>query len=253
MGFGGFKSKFSGKPHHLNGGDDVLANSLQIDDMLTEKINPIDKPVNSINTLTQNADDEVSTRLFASVVSIVEDRRQLLTSLDEYRRYLHDAENTIQDMKLDKRASQLLLEKKEEELEASRRQMAEKQLKYDQLLEDYRQLRSNDAKEFERLQQQIKEIRLSYENLNIDYGRFRTESIRENEKLEAEAREVLVKYHQLLDEYNKLREENTNLMSSIINFTQQMSSIRIPEQKSEPRKPIPIYPVVVDSENAAGS
>lgn len=252
MGFGGFKSRLSGKSNRQEPDVTFLANSLQLDDERPDVAAPSEK-ANSMNTLAQSADDEVSTRLFASVVSIVEDRRQLITSLDEHKRFLRDAENTIQDMKLDKRASQLLLEKKEEEIEVTRRQMAEKQLKYDQLLEDYRQLRSNDSKEFERLQQQIKEIRLSYENLNADYSRFRSESIRESEKLEAEVREGLVKYHQLLDEYNRLREENSNLMSSIVNFTQQMSSLRVPEPRTESRKPVPIYPVAVDKENASGS
>jgi chromosome segregation ATPase len=249
--FVGFKSKISSKVNHLDTNGAFLANSLQLDETRTNVVTQTIKS-NSANVLNQKADDEVSTRLFASVVSIVEDRRQLISSLDEHKRFLHDAENTIQDMKLDKRTAQLLIEKKEEEIEVSHRQVAEKQLKYDQLLEDYRQLRANDANEFERLQQQIKEIRLSYENLNSDYSRFRTESIRESEKLEAEVREGLVKHHQLLDEYNKLREENSNLMSSIVNFTQQMSSLRVPGQNLEPRKPVPIYPVVVDKENASG-
>ena len=130
---------------------------------------------------------------------------------------------------------------------------AEKQLKYDQLLDDYKQLRANDAKEFERLQLQIKEIRLNYENLNSDYSRYRSETMREAEKMEADVREGVVKYHQLLDEYNKLREENTNLMSNIINFTQQMSSLHVPEPKQESRKPIPIHPNVNNSENVFGS
>lgn len=252
MSLGDFISKLSVKSNNLEGGERAMANSVHIDGQQVNSHRRDDQQ-KQINALSPGADDELSTRLFASVVSIVEDRRQLTMSLEEYRRYLHDAERTVEELKLDKRASQLVIEKKEEEIEASHRLVAEKQLKYDQLLDDYKQLRTNDAKEFERLQLQIKEIRLNYENLNSDYSRYRSESMREAEKMEADVRESIVKYHQLLDEYNKLREENTNLMSNIVNFTQQMSSLRVPEPKTELRKPVPIHPIVNNSENAAGS
>jgi hypothetical protein len=75
----------------------------------------------------------------------------------------------------------------------------------------------------------------------------------QNQKLESAVRDGLVKHHQLLDECNRLREENANLMSSIVNFTQKMSSLHVPGQRPEPLKPVPIHPVVLDSENASGS
>ncbi len=236
----------------MESGEDAMANSLNIDGPAANP-NKHNEQQKRINILSSGIDDELTTRLFAAAVSIVEDRRQLTISLEEYKRHLHDSEQTVEGLKLDKRAAQMTIEKKEEEIESAHRLVAEKQLKYDQLLDDYKQLRANDAKEFERLQMQTKEIRLNYENLNADYSRFRNESMRETEKLEAEAREGLVKYHQLLDEYNKLREENASFLTNIVNFTQQMSSLRVPEQKSELRKPVPIHPIVNNSENAAGS
>lgn len=189
-------------------------------------------------------DDDLSSRVFASVVALVEDRRQVTSAWQETRQLLMDAEHTVDELKEEQRHMQLLVEKKEDEIQAFRRQLADKQLKYDQLLEDYKQLRANDAVEYEKLQQQMKELRLGYENLNADYTRFRSESMKEVERLEAEIRGGVVRYHQLLDEFNKVRDENMSLMANVMNFTQQISGLRMPDKiKDDPRNQVPIRPV----------
>jgi len=245
VGLGEFVSKITSKSNNPGSGENTVVNSV---DSGRKSIMPnvrVESGSNNGTPLIPLVDDELSTRLFSAVVGMVEDRRQIATSLEEYKRYTHDAQLSVEELKEEKKASQLILERKEQEIESVRRQVSEKQLKYDQLLEEYKQLRANDEKEYGRLQQQIKEMRLNYENLNADYSRFRTESMKETEKLEAEARDALVKYHQLVDDFNKVREENASLTTSILNFTQQMSSLRVPDHPREPaRNALPIHPVV---------
>lgn len=256
MGIGGFMSKFaSNKSNPIESSEHIVFNSSPSSNPLNGQNTRQEPAQFNTNPVTPIVDDELSTRLFTSVVGIVEDRRQLVQSLDECKRYLRDADQTIEQLKQEKKSAQLLVERKEEEIESNRRQLADKQLKYDQLLEDYKQLRANDAKEYERLQDQLREMRLNYENLNADYTRYRSESAKEVEKLEAELRTGMVRYHQLLEKFNKVKEENTRLTSHIVNFAQQMTGLQAPVRSTEPvsESPVPIQPVVPSGSQESGN
>ncbi|WAH36962.1 hypothetical protein [Alicyclobacillus dauci] len=208
-----------------------------------------DRPNRTSNSLMSPVDDEVSSRLFTSVVAIVEDRRQLSAALQEYKQQVEDDQQLIEALKEERKHAQVMLEKKEDEIEAGRRLAAEKQLKYDQLLDDYNQLRANDAREYELLQQQIKESRLNYAKLEADYTRFRAESTKNVQKLESDIRNGVVQYQQLVEKYNKLRDENARLVAHIAKFTEQMSSFRLHDVSTQPQfDPVPIHPTVEPGE-----
>lgn len=239
----GFLSKRTTKSLTTDGTEEWVDHAIGVDEPQQISSSRIQHSQNVVEP-TSSIDDELSTRLFTSVIGIVEERRQLATSLADYKRQLVETDRMVEELKQERKFAQLRMERKEEEIEKVQRQVAEKQLKYDQLIEDYKQLRASEALERERLQQQIKEGRLNFENVNSDYSRFRSESMKDVERLEAEVREWHVKYHQLMNEYDKTREDNTHLMRNIAQFTQQMSSIRMQDQSSDfVRPPVPIRPV----------
>jgi DNA repair exonuclease SbcCD ATPase subunit len=189
-------------------------------------------------------DDELSTRLISSVLEMVEDRRQLAVSLEDHKGRLESVERNVDEFEEERKLTQLRFEKKERELDKLQKHSREQQFKYDQLAEDYQQMRINDAKEFETVQMQLKEMHAKFENLTADYSRFRANAAKESERLEAAVRDEQVRYSQLLTKYNKAAEDNANLMKRITDFAQQMTAF-MPQEvaPSGTLSTIPMRPV----------
>lgn len=251
VGLGGFMSRRGpGRPRGSDQDKGVWVDFANTAEMATllERHGSTGKAAMAASSL---GDDEVSSRLFAAVVAIVEERRQLNGGLNEYKHLMEDAQRTIEELRDERQHALIMIEKKEDEIAGARRLVAEKQLKYDQLLDDYNQLRASDAQQYEQLQQQLKEMRLNYENLHSDYLRFRSESAKEAQRLEAEVRNGVVKYQQMVEETNKIREENANLMANIVNFTQQMAHFRPHDAgaKIPQAPPVAIRPTAASTES----
>lgn len=188
--------------------------------------------------LTQfEMDDDISNRLMASVVDIVENRRQLADSLQEQKDKLKLAEHQILDLQEQNEMMQVRMEKKETDIEQQQRMLAEKQGKYDQLLEDFQHTRTSQSTEYERVQKQVQEIQTKYEHLNADYSRYRANSTREVEKLETQLRDEQIKTTQLIAQYEALRMENASLMKRVTDFASQITSITSLLPKELPTQP----------------
>lgn len=182
-------------------------------------------------------DDEISNRLMASVVDIVENRRQLSGLLQEQKEKLQLFERQISDFSEQNEMIRVRMEKKEKDIEQQQRMLVDKQAKYDQLLEDFQQTRTSHSTEYERLQKQVQEMHSKYENLNSDYSRYRTNSAREVEKLETTLRDEQIKNTQLIGLYEALRTENVNLMKRVTDFASQVTSMTSPLPKEVSAQP----------------
>lgn len=182
-------------------------------------------------------DDDIANRLMASVVDVVENRRQLAQGLQEQKDKLKLADRQIADLQEQTEMLQVRMDKKEQDLEQQHRMLLDKQAKYDRLLEDFQQMRNSSASEHERLQKQIQDIQNKYEHLNGDYARYRANSAREVERLETELRDEQIKNTQLIAQYEALRLENVNLMKRVTDFASQMTSLTSLLPKEVPTQP----------------
>lgn len=170
-------------------------------------------------------DDDISNRLMASVVDIVENRRQVSNLLQEQKDKLKLAEHQVADLQEQNEMIQVRMDKKEKDMEQQQRMLGDKQAKYDQLLEEFQQNRTSHSAEYDRIQKQGQEIQTKYEHLNADYSRYRSNSAREVEKLETELRDEQIRNNQLTAQYEALRMENINLMKRVTDFASQVTSI----------------------------
>jgi chromosome segregation ATPase len=215
------------------------------------KIDNFENQSEEINMQTIH-EDELVKKLYQAVEQLVEDRRQTVVSMQEYQKQAEYYEKRILDLEEEKRMAELRFEKKEREIERLNRELIEKQSKYDQLMEDYQQMRANDAKEYERLQYQLKELQSKYETLMSDYNRYRSQSAIELERLENSLRDEQIKNAQLQIQYEQIRKENSNLTKRITDFAQQISAALSVDQPTQtPVTPVPIRPVVSKDSNDA--
>ena len=196
-------------------------------------------------------DDELSDRLFSTVLEMVEDRRQLSASVDEFQQQRNRNEAAIQELEDAHRLDQMRFEKKDKEIEGLAAQVQESESNFKQLQEDYELLRSNTSNEYYRLQLQFKESKMQYDNLHSEFRKYQAASRREVDNLESQLRESQSRYEQLLAQYELSRQDNARLTKRITDFAQQITSI-VPSESSRAQSisPIPIRSSVTSSDGA---
>lgn len=200
----------------------VSAKMVRISENMQEVSEEVKSPVSRETPLLH---DEIEENALASIRELLDDRKQVLLSLNQVETKLEVAQKNTEDLEEERQLLQLAVEKRETEAAKLQRQLVDKQSQHEQLTEDYRQLRANGVKEQERLTQQAQELQLKYENLNADYSRFRSNSERELHKLESVLREEQVKYTQLLSLYDRAKQENEALVKNINDFARHMTNI----------------------------
>jgi chromosome segregation ATPase len=176
-------------------------------------------------SLNDQMDDELSDKLFASVVDIVEHRRELSATIEELTSKLESTEQSLQATEEQRKLMQIQQDKKEQEVDNLQRQLGDNQTKYARLLEDYHQLRATNTREYERVQMQLKESHQKFETLTTDYNRFRTKSRSEMERMENELRQEQIKNRQLVAKFEDLKQDNEKLKTQITDFAHHISSV----------------------------
>jgi len=200
----------------------VSAKMVRINENMQEVSEEV-KPV--VTKETAFLRDAIEENALASIRELLDDRKQVLVSLNQVQTKLEVAQKNTEDLEEERKILQLTVEKRETEAAKLQRQLADKQSQHEQLTEDYKQLRTNGVKEQERLAQQVKELQLKYENLNLDYSRFRSNSEKDMHKLESVMREEHVKYTQLLSLYDRVKQENVALIKNINDFAHHLTNI----------------------------
>lgn len=169
-------------------------------------------------------EDEASVRLLNAVTHILEDRRQLKDDVQESRKLADLSQRKVKESEEDRKALELKLVEKDNEIEKQERLLVDTQYKLHQVQEDYNQLSEARNSEYNRLQDQISELQSKYETLGQDYANLRRENTLQIEKLEAALRGAEAKNAQLVAEAEGVRKENVALTRRITDFAQQIAS-----------------------------
>lgn len=182
-------------------------------------------PPNStkIYTLSKDNQDKLSLDLIVSLENVLNDRQLMLYKNEGLEGQLHIANETISRLKHDLVKKEQLVQDKNKEIRTLESNLTNKQMSYDQLLEDYKEYQSNSSTDFEKISSQLeKEINkynmLSEESSNIQYQNMLT--IRE---LEEKIRNLEVENQKFSDQYIKILDEKEELMRTINDFTERMS------------------------------
>lgn len=200
-----------------------------------------------VSTMAQqpnlNVDDEISGRLYNVLAEMLESRRQLKQSNQEFRKNLDLAERKITEISSDNKLLELELEKKDNDLEKQQRMNVENQYKYDELQEAYEQAQLRHENEYSRFQQELKELQQNYERLTREYNNYRKESTKEIETLQSSLRNAEMRNAHLTAQYEEVRKENVALSRRITDFAHQISSF-VGVNAMPSVQPVPIRPAI---------
>ncbi|MNJ31853.1 hypothetical protein [Paenibacillus bouchesdurhonensis] len=168
--------------------------------------------------------DKVSLDLVVSLENMLNERQLIFYKNEDYEQQLVAANETISRLKYDLAKKDQLIQDKNKEIHALETSLTNKQMGYDQLLEDYKEYQSTANQDFEKVSTQLeKEINkynlLKEESADIQYQNML--SIRE---LEEKIRELEAENQKLEAQCAKVLTEKTELMQTVNDFTERMSS-----------------------------
>lgn len=167
--------------------------------------------------------DKVSLDLVVSLENMLNERQLILYKNEDYEQQLQTANEAISRLKYDLVKKEQIIQDKSKEIRTLETSLTNKQMAYDQLLEDYKEYQSTANHDFEKVSSQLeKEINkynlLKEESANIQYQNMLT--MRE---LEERIRELEAENTKFEAQYAKILAEKAELMQTINDFTERMS------------------------------
>ncbi|GEL77961.1 hypothetical protein [Tenuibacillus multivorans] len=168
--------------------------------------------------------DKIALDLLVAVDQMMSDRDLVKQNLDDVRDRLKHSDDYVNKLTQEKAQLEQTVSDKDTEIGRLDDQIANRNMKYDQLMEDYQEMQMRLTREIEELKNNINIEEERYAKLNETYERHQMESISKEQKLEDKIRELETKNENLQKKYYKIREENSYLLGMFKDFNNRMSS-----------------------------
>lgn len=198
----------------------------EILDILEETIIEETKEVEAenINLLSsKDGQDKVVLDVIVSLENMIKDRELLLYKNRDINNQLLSANETISHMKEDLIKNDQLLMEKNKQILGLKNNLTNKQMTYDQLLEDYREYQTTSSNAYEKISVQLDGEVKKYDKLNEEFTNIQYQNMSQINKLEEKLRNLQVENKQYEQQYKKVFDEKTELLNTINAFTEQMS------------------------------
>ena len=182
--------------------------------------------------LSKDNQDKVVLDLIVSVENMIKDRQLIHCENTEMDEQLKAANETISRLKQDLLKQDQLIQGYNKEVRSLENRLTNKQMSYDQLLEDYKEYQNNSSLEYEKISNQMeaeinKYNKLKEESMNVQY-----QNMAAINKLQETIRNLEIENQQYIQQYKKIAEEKSNLMQTINDFTKRMSFSFPPKAES---------------------
>ncbi|PLR79044.1 hypothetical protein CU633_02335 [Bacillus sp. V3-13] len=221
---GWFKGVLSGQNEIESGHKEVEAPPETVEMLIdnAEKIESIDSPVNK-QFFQKDNQDKVSLDLIVSVENMLKDRQLILYKKKGLEEQLYNANEMIRRLKHDDVKKEQLLQEKNKEISVLEGKLTNKQMSYDQLLEDYKDYQTTSNNEFEKMTNQLEKEMIKYAKLSEESTNTQYQNMLKIKELEERVRNLEVENQNYMEQYERIVEEKTELMQTINDFTERMS------------------------------
>lgn len=167
--------------------------------------------------------DKVSLDLVVSLENMLNERQLILFKNEDYEQQLGAANETISRLKYDLTKKDQLIQDKNKEIRALETSLTNKQMSYDQLLEDYKEYQSTANQDFEKVSNQLEKEVNKYNLLKEESAGIQYQNMLNIRELEEKIRELEAENQKLEAQCAKVLAEKTELMQTINDFTERMS------------------------------
>ncbi|MFB4169094.1 hypothetical protein [Virgibacillus sp. JSM 102003] len=176
--------------------------------------------------------DKVASDLIVSLENMLKDRELILYKNNGLQDQLHTANETINRYKHDEMKKEQLLQDKNKEIRDLEGNLTNKQMSYDQLLEDYKEYQNKSNSEYEKISNDLEKESNKYNKLNEESTNTQYQSMLRIKELEEKVRNLEIENQKYHEQYEKITDEKAELMQTINDFTERMSFSFSPKTKS---------------------
>ncbi len=174
-------------------------------------------------SLYQKCTDKLSLDLVSAVDHILSDRQIVLYRISDLEHLKGDANDNISRLNSEIERLRKLIEEKEAVIRELEEKLLNKQMRYDQLIEDFKEYQDSTKIEMNDLKFQLDKAYGKYEKLQQQLKNNRTEYVQQINELEERIRELEVQNQKVTDEYMRTLEDKNRLLQSFAHFTENMS------------------------------
>ena len=184
--------------------------------------------------LLKDNQDKIATDLISSLENMINDRQLILYKNKDIGEQLSRANETIDRIKQDLRNKEHMLLEKSKEIRGLESNLTNKQMTYDQLLEDYKEYQNTSNSEYEQISIKLDTEINKYEKLNDELNDSQHKNMFKINELEEKIRNLEIENNQYSQQYQKVVDEKSELMKTINDFTDRMSFSLSTKSSSNP-------------------
>ena len=173
--------------------------------------------------LAKDNQDKIALDVIVSLENIIKDRQLLTYKNKGIEEQLQAANETINRFKQDQIKSEQQLQEKNREIRDLENNLTNKQMSYDQLLEDYKEFQQTSKLEYEKISNQLENQITKYNMLYEESSNTQYQSMLKINSLEEKIRNLEIENEKYTEQYQKIANEKADLMKTINDFTERMS------------------------------
>lgn len=178
---------------------------------------------NNNHIFSKDNQDKIVLDLIVSMENMIKDRQLILYKNKGLEEQLFAANETISRIKQELMKKDQLLQEKNKEIRGLENGLTNKQMSYDQLLEDYKEYQNNSRIEYEKISNQLETEINKYNKLNEESINSQYQNMLKINELEEIVRSLSTENQQYIQQHQKILEEKSELMKTINDFTERMS------------------------------
>ncbi|AWV36336.1 hypothetical protein NSQ91_30960 [Paenibacillus sp. FSL R7-0048] len=167
--------------------------------------------------------DKKSLDLIFSVEQIIQARQHAETNINELQDRLTHSSSHVERLNRDMKNLNKVIEEREKNVRELEHKLIERNLKVDQVLEDYRELQTTLTAEIEELKSTIELEQQKYVNLIQKHNEAHAEKLKKMNDLEEKIGRVEIENAHLKQKYDTIRQEKAYLSGMISDFTNRMT------------------------------
>lgn len=178
---------------------------------------------NSKNIFSKDTQDKIALDVIVSIENILRERQLLSYKNKGLEEQLKTANETINRFKQEQIKREQLIQEKNKGIRELENNLTNKQMSYDQLLEDYKEYQLTSNMEYEKLSNQLETEITKYNKLNEESTNTQYQSMLKINELEDRIRNLEIENQKYAENYQKIVNDKAELMQTINDFTERMS------------------------------
>ncbi|WP_404427820.1 hypothetical protein LG296_07335 [Ureibacillus chungkukjangi] len=178
---------------------------------------------NTPSLFSKENQDKIALDVIVSIENILKERQLLAYKNDAMMDQINAANETIYRFKREMLKKDQLLQDKNKEIRELENTLTNKQMSYDQLLEDYKEYQLSSNLEFDKISNQLDTEKAKYNKLYEESTKTHSVQVTKINELEEKIRNLEIENQKFEEQYHKISNEKADLMKSINDFTERMS------------------------------